>query len=334
LTPEATTSAPETTAPEKSPTPSQPATARQLPANAEWPAEAELRAMERFAKTVLDSGMAPKDATLASLVVRLQFGRELGLAPMQAIQGVADINGHPGLWGDTLLAVCKASPVFDHTQFKEWFENTPYDENYTAVCQARRTVRGAPVIVQRFSVKQAKTARLWDRQSGSGKPMPWKTHPDRMLQMKARAFCLRDAFPDITKGLYTAEELQGIDEIMDGIDLEANAEALRAAVEPMPVTPAREPPNCEVLRAKCREIVKAIGKEAALTALAPVGVAEFGGLAVDDAKLLTDALEALEREQLRLKQVEKDAAQDGNGKPAEEPPPGKLFKDGKAGESL
>ena len=35
----------------------------------------------------------------------------------------------------------------------------------------------------------------------------WCKYPKRMLQMRARAFCLRDAFPDVLRGLYVAEEV-------------------------------------------------------------------------------------------------------------------------------
>lgn len=36
------------------------------------------------------------------------------------------------------------------------------------------------------------------------------TYPRRMLQMRARSFALRDAFPDVLKGLITIEEAQDI----------------------------------------------------------------------------------------------------------------------------
>jgi hypothetical protein len=54
--------------------------------------------------------------------------------------------------------------------------------------------------VVKFSVADAKKASLW------GKSGPWSQYPRRMLQMRARGFALRDAFPDVLKGLVTAEE--------------------------------------------------------------------------------------------------------------------------------
>jgi hypothetical protein len=54
----------------------------------------------------------------------------------------------------------------------------------------------------KFTVADAKKAGLW------GKTGPWTQYPKRMLQMRARGFALRDAFPDVLKGLVTAEEAQ------------------------------------------------------------------------------------------------------------------------------
>jgi hypothetical protein len=74
-----------------------------------------------------------------------------------------------------------------------------------AVCQVWRKGEDNPV-THRFSVADAKRANLW------GKPGPWQQYPRRMLQMRARGFCLRDAFPDVLKGLYSREELEGVAE--------------------------------------------------------------------------------------------------------------------------
>ena len=76
-------------------------------------------------------------------------------------------------------------------------EGTP---NPVAVCIAHR--KGRKPVTATFSVEDAKRAGLW------GKQGPWQAYPKRMLQMRARGFALRDAFPDVLKGLITAEEAQ------------------------------------------------------------------------------------------------------------------------------
>jgi hypothetical protein len=119
----------------------------------------------------------------------------MGLAPMQALQNIAVINGKPSVYGDAMMALVQASAVCEDVE--EFFENegTP---NPVAVCVAKRKNR-KPVIAK-FSVEDAKRAGLW------GKQGPWSAYPKRMMQMRARGFALRDAFPDVLKGLISAEE--------------------------------------------------------------------------------------------------------------------------------
>jgi hypothetical protein len=148
---------------------------------------------------VAASDFAPKDfrGKPESCLLAIQHGSEIGLSPMQSLQNIACINGRPAIWGDAALALCLASPVCDGIH--ELMEGD--GDNMTAVCQTSRKGKDANV-VGRFSVADAKRAGLW------GKSGPWTQYPKRMLQLRARGFALRDAFPDVLKGLVTAEEAQ------------------------------------------------------------------------------------------------------------------------------
>ncbi len=154
-------------------------------------------AME-FSKMLAESSMVPRayQGKPQDIMVCVQWGYELGLAPMQALQNIAVINGKPSVYGDAMMALVQASAVCDGVD--ESFEGTDGTGDFAAVCVARRKGRN-PVIV-RFSVNDAKRAGLW------GKQGPWQAYPKRMLQMRARGFALRDAFPDVLKGLIPAEE--------------------------------------------------------------------------------------------------------------------------------
>jgi hypothetical protein len=70
----------------------------------------------------------------------------------------------------------------------------------------------ATPIERRFSVGQARKANLL------GKAGPWQEYPDRMLAMRARSFAGRDAFPDLLRGIRTAEEV---------LDMPADAETAK-----------------------------------------------------------------------------------------------------------
>lgn len=152
-----------------------------------------------FGKMVADSEFAPKDfrGKPASCVLAIQAGAEIGLSPMQALQSIAVVNGRPSIFGDAALAVVKASPVCEYVT--ETIEGD--GESMVATCTAKR--KGYPeATVVRFTVADAKKAGLW------GKTGPWSQYPRRMLQMRARGFALRDAFPDALRGMITAEEVQ------------------------------------------------------------------------------------------------------------------------------
>ncbi len=41
-----------------------------------------------------------------------------------------------------------------------------------------------------------------------GKQGPWTQYPERMLKLRARGFTLRDAFPDVLKGIKAREEVE------------------------------------------------------------------------------------------------------------------------------
>jgi len=173
-----------------------------------------------FSKMLSSSSMVPKQyqGKAEDILVACQWGYELGLAPMQALQNIAVINGRPSVYGDAAMALVQASPVCEDIQETMEGDGTP---NPVAVCTAKR--KGRAPVVARFSVEDAKRANLW------GKQGPWTQYPKRMLQMRARGFALRDAFPDVLKGLITQEEARDIPD-----------EALPVTVvssEPLPVVP-------------------------------------------------------------------------------------------------
>jgi hypothetical protein len=153
----------------------------------------------RFAKMVATSEFAPKDfrGKPESCLLAIQHGSEIGLSPMQSLQNIACINGRPAIWGDAALAVVMASPVCEYV--RETIEGD--GDQAVAVCEAKRRGYERPTVAK-FGMADAKRAGL------AGKTGPWTQYPKRMLQLRARGFALRDAFPDVLKGLVTAEEAQ------------------------------------------------------------------------------------------------------------------------------
>ena len=155
-----------------------------------------LKEAQEFATTLSKSGLVPKDfqGKPANILVAVQWGYEIGLAPMQALQNIAVINGRPSLWGDSLLALVKQHKNF--AGCREWMEGT------IAFCEIKRMLNNGEVeaTLAQFSEADAQKAGLLNKQG------PWRQYPKRMMQLRARGFAIRDAFPDAIKGLITAEE--------------------------------------------------------------------------------------------------------------------------------
>jgi hypothetical protein len=150
-------------------------------------------AME-FAKIIASSDMVPKDYINkpGNVLVAVQTGAELGLKPMQSLQGISVINGRPGVWGDAMWAL-----VISHPEYEDSIE-----EKTDTYCTVTLKRRGRTAVVVTFNMEDAKKAGL------AGKQGPWQTAPKRMMQMRARAFAARDLFADALKGIKSIEELR------------------------------------------------------------------------------------------------------------------------------
>lgn len=149
-----------------------------------------------FGRFAADSAFCPKDfrGRPADCALAAQYGAEIGLGPMQALQSIAVVNGRPTVWGDAALALVRSSLVCESVD--EGVEGKGDDR--VGFCTVAR--RGEKPQTRTFSVADAKRAGLW------GKTGPWTQYPERMLQLRARGFALRDAFPDVLRGLITREE--------------------------------------------------------------------------------------------------------------------------------
>lgn len=224
----------------------------------------------RMSELYADSTFVPKDfqGKPGNVLVAVQFGAELGFKPMQALQSIAVVNGRPSIWGDALPAVCRRSP--------EWGGMKEEATDAEASCTVTRLERiGGKVvpttITRTFSMEDAKRAGL------AGKDT-YKAYPRRMLAARARAFALRDLFPDVLKGIACAEEMQDV----------VDATVVNATTEPAPAAEPAKPKGAAGLKAKLGQ--KAQPAPAAL----PPEVLRF--VAALDSAAFVDDVEAIKRD--------------------------------------
>lgn len=181
-----------------------------------------------IAKRISESGLIPKayQGKPSDVFACMLWCHTLGMPIMQGLQSITVINGRPSLWGDGLLAVVMSSGKLE--DFKETIE-TDANGIEVATCTVKRKGFASPVTWS-FSTTDARKAGLLS------KPGPWQQYPKRMLQMRARAFALRSAFPDVLSGMACAEEME---------DVEDSPRGDAPDVAPARKMPARKPKKVE-----------------------------------------------------------------------------------------
>lgn len=167
---------------------------------------ANLTEATRVARGLLAAGCLPKQLdSEPKVLMAMQFLRQLGLPDIACLPRVCIINGSYSLWGEGPKALCQPE-IEDFHEF--WF-----DKDYSEICFANKNLsadaygslcrvkrRGLATWVERaFTMDDARKAGL------ANKSGPWTHYPRRMLQMRTRAWALKDAFPDRLMGLAIAE---------------------------------------------------------------------------------------------------------------------------------
>lgn len=181
---------------------------------------ATLEQARDLARVLAASNIVPKEfqGNPSNTLIAIMLGAEVGITPVQALQSIMVVNGRPSLWGDVVMALVKGSAVYESSS--DSFD--PQTEGGTAIFRVKR--KGEDWLERRFSMDDAKKAGL------SSKPGPWQNYPKRMLFQRARAFALRDAFPDVLKGIRITEEQQDVIETI-AVKEEAIVPAQSAAKE-------------------------------------------------------------------------------------------------------
>lgn len=154
----------------------------------------------QFADAISKTFFVPKEfqGKPNDILAAVQYGAELGLPAMQALQGICVINGKPSVYGDTMLALIRASGLLE--EIEEWFDVDTKGVVTCAWCRSKRF--GQKEKVTPFSMADAQKAQLL------GKQGPWTQYPQRMLMFRARAWNLRDNFGDVLKGMACREEME------------------------------------------------------------------------------------------------------------------------------
>lgn len=192
----------------------------------------------RVAELVATSSIIPQryQGKPQDILVATGYGAELGISFLQSLQAVIVQNGTPTIWGDHALGLVKASGIL------EWITESFDSATQTARCEVKRRTEPQPV-VRTFSMAEAQQAGL------VGRTPSWRAYPQRMLQMRARGFALRDVFPDVLRGMYLAEEFDS-PATPQPVDVEAGVVEQAVRDDSVAVEQAPEPEIIEMPKPK------------------------------------------------------------------------------------
>lgn len=165
----------------------------EIPRNSRMP-EGMAEKLE-MARTLLKSGMCPPSFKSAEAVfVVLQYGDELGLSPLIALQNIANIQNRPAPGAMIMYGVAQSNGLVERMEFVEDGQS----------CVVRGYRRGDPVQKEgRFSVEDAKRAGLLGKTN-------WQSWTPDMLVCRAVTRFLKRACPEIFGGMVSREEVEDV----------------------------------------------------------------------------------------------------------------------------
>lgn len=144
-------------------------------------------------------GFLPKGCSDKEGFARIVAGAQLGLNPIQALNGIAMINGHPTLHSDSIPCVVMASGLVTGMKYKFTGEG----KELACTFYVRR--KGIDEYQEwTYSMADAEQAGLLNSPT-------WKAHPKKMLFNRARTWCLRNTFPDVIGNLYSKDEIEDVE---------------------------------------------------------------------------------------------------------------------------
>lgn len=192
----------------------------------------------RFAKMIADTEMVPQHFQKKphAIIVAIQWGLEIGVPPMQALQNIAVINGRPSIWGDLGKAIVQA-----HPELAGYSEKYDPDLKVAFVTIKRRRSNGAEIeITGDFSWQDAIDAKLTTKNT-------YQQYARDMLMWRAFWRAARATFGDALRGLGGAEESRDLETVkpakVSGISdaaIELN-DSLRAVATEEKPAPKPEP---------------------------------------------------------------------------------------------
>lgn len=152
----------------------------------------------------------PENKAIANCMIALDMADRLGANPLMIMQNMYIVHGRPAWSSSFLIATVNSCGRFKPLKFTNGVDGEVSINNKNVpniTCYASTTEKGSDTVLKGavISLAMAKSEG-WLSKSGS----KWQTMPEQMLMYRAAAFWTRTYAPEISMGIYTAEENEDI----------------------------------------------------------------------------------------------------------------------------
>lgn len=168
-----------------------------------------------FANILIQSkALPPHYKNAESVLLSINYGKELGFTPIVSILGVYFVNGTPSLSTQSMCALANSLGVAQQTL--EDFALIKNDKGETYKDKDGLELRKTTIRYSRLHptlkilISETFSFTNWEAKQAGLLKNVWLTYPKIMLWYRTYALGLRRFAPDILKGLYTIEEILDI----------------------------------------------------------------------------------------------------------------------------
>lgn len=158
----------------------------------------ETKTLMAMSDNFFKSGLYPNIKNSAGAFAVVQYGRELGIPPMTAMQTMAIVKGKITMMGAMLQTLLIRGGV-----------KITIIESTIQKCTLKFEREGYPTIQTSFGIEDAKRAELYKEDSG------YMKYPEEMFYWRAMTKGGRRIGSDLMLGIYAREEIEGDDSIID-----------------------------------------------------------------------------------------------------------------------
>lgn len=199
--------------------------------------ETSIKLMQ-VAEMLNKSGMYTSLKNVGQYFAVIQYGAEMGVPPMTALQNIHLIEGKPACSVNLLSTLMRQRGVEIETV-----------QSDSKICKIRCTnLKGKSEVIS-FTIEEAKAAGLAGKSN-------WQKYPSDMLYSRCISRAQRRMCPEATYGMYTEEEVENFDSPRIGVDQAKNVTPAAQDIQPEPVPEPETEKEKDDDTAKLSELAK------------------------------------------------------------------------------